>query len=75
MKLTDRQVIILKALAHFKFLTSKQLKQIFHGLSLSAINHNIRQLKTFRYPLMKSLDFGVVPGKGRLSRIHFLSTA
>ncbi len=74
MKITHRQAIILKALSYFKFLTSNQLEQVLN-CSLSTINGALRGLKTFRYPLVKSVDFGVAPGKGRLAPVHHLTEA
>ena len=61
MKLTERQILILEALARFKFLTTKQLQLIFSKNSISYINKSIQALKQVKYPLVKSLTFGVVP--------------
>jgi selenocysteine lyase/cysteine desulfurase len=61
MRLTEKQIIILEALARFKYLTSKQLQIIFTSKSTSAINTAIRSLKEYKYPLIKSLSFGITP--------------
>jgi len=61
MKLTERQILILEALARFKFLTTNNLQLIFSKKSNSYINSAIRSLKQTKYPLVKSLNFGVVP--------------
>ena len=61
MRLTEKQIIILEALARFKYLTSQQLQIIFNSKTTSAINTAIRSLKGFKYPLVKSISFGIVP--------------
>jgi len=61
MKLTERQILILEALARFKFLTTNNLQLIFSKKSNSYINSAIHDLKQVKYPLVKSLNFGVVP--------------
>lgn len=61
MKLTEKQIVILEALARFKYLTSQQLQLIFQNKSASAINTAIRSLKDLKNPLVKSLCFGVLP--------------
>lgn len=61
MKLTEKQIVILEALARFKYLTSQQLQLIFQNKSASAINTAIRPLNDLKNPLIKSLCFGVLP--------------
>lgn len=63
MKLTEKERVILEALARFKYLTTKQLQRIFHDCCRSTINRAIRSLKAYKSPLVKSLEFGVVPGQ------------
>jgi len=41
-KITEKQRIILEALAYFKFLTTHQLKLIFNDSNSSGINQAIR---------------------------------
>jgi len=45
MRLTEKQIKVLEALARFKFLTSNQLQTIFSLESCSYINTTIRNLK------------------------------
>ena len=73
MRLTEKQINILEALARFKFLTSRQLQLIFTLQSCSYINTAIRNMKTWKSPLITSIDFGIAPWKGRLARVHFLT--
>ena len=75
MRLTEKQIIILEALARFKYLTSQQLQIIFTSKSTSSINTAIRSLKSFKYPLIKSLSFWITPWHGKLPHIHFLTSA
>ena len=63
MKLTEKQLVILEAVAWFKYLTTKQLQMIFFDKNRSAINSALRDLKACKYPLIKSLEFGVNPGR------------
>ncbi len=63
MKLTESQILILEALARFKYLTTYHLQLIFDKKSCSHINATIRSLKTYKYALVSSLSFGVVPGR------------
>ncbi|MCP4414796.1 MAG: hypothetical protein GY808_19735 [Gammaproteobacteria bacterium] len=60
MKLSEKQLIILEALARFKYLTSQQLQQIFGKKSCSYINSAIRKLRLFKPTLIRSIDFGVI---------------
>lgn len=73
MKLTERQILILEALARFKFLTTNHLQLIFSKKSNSYINSAIHDLKQVKYPLVKSLSFGVIPWKWRLANVHCLT--
>jgi len=75
MRLTEKQLVILEALARFKFLTTKQLQIIFNAKNTSAINTAIRKLKCMKYSPIKSIDFGIAPWVGRLAKIHYLGTA
>ena len=75
MKITINEQIILMALARFKFLTSAQLKHLLGCKSLSTVNTAIRSLKSFRNSLVKSMGFGLAPGKGRMAPIHYLTKA
>lgn len=75
MKLTEKQIVILEALARFKYLTSQQLQLIFQNKSASAINTAIRPLNDLKNPLIKSLCFGVLPWYGRLRKVHCLSSS
>jgi len=61
MRLTEKQLVILEALARFKFLTTKQLQIIFNAKNTSAINTAIRNLKCMKYSPIKSIDFGIAP--------------
>jgi len=61
MKITVNEQIILMALARFKFLTSDQMKHILGCKSLSTVNSALRRLKAFRFSLVKTIGFGVVP--------------
>ena len=61
MRLTEKQIVILEALARFKFLTVNHLKVIFNAKSESAINTAIRSLKALKYTPIQSIDFGVLP--------------
>ena len=63
MTLTETQRVILEALARFKYLTSQQLQLIMNLQTTSSINTAIRGLKVQKYPLIKSISFGIVPGK------------
>jgi len=73
MKLTEKQLVILEAVAWFKYLTTKQLQMIFFDKNRSAINSALRDLKACKYPLIKSLEFGVNPGRWRYAAIHHLT--
>ena len=73
MRLTEKQIKILEALARFKFLTSQQLQLIFTLQSCSYINTAIRKINTWKTSLITSIDFGIAPWKGRLARVHFLT--
>lgn len=73
MRLTEKQIKILEALARFKFLTSQQLQLIFTLQSCSYINTAIRKMNTWKTSLINSIDFGIAPWKGRLARVHFLT--
>ena len=73
MKLTEKQRIILEALARFKYLTTKQLQMILHSNNRGSINSAIRELKSAKFPLIKSMEFWVVPGKWRLAAVHHLT--
>lgn len=75
MRLTEKQIIILEALARFKYLTSQQLQIIFNSKTTSAINTAIRSLKGFKYPLVKSISFGIVPWYGKLPHVHYLTSS
>lgn len=75
MNITVNELVILMALARFKFLTSAQLKRILGCKSLSTVNSALRSMRRFRYPLVKSVDFGVAPGKGRLAPVYYLTKA
>lgn len=61
LKIVEKQIVILEALARFKYLTSKQLQLIFNSQSCSYINATIRNLKKYKYPLIKSIEFGIAP--------------
>jgi hypothetical protein len=61
MRLTEKQLVILEALARFKYLTSKQLQIIFNARTTGTINTAIRKLKCVKYPPIKSIGFGIVP--------------
>ena len=73
MRLTEKQIVILEALARFKFLTVNHLKVIFNAKSESAINTAIRSLKALKYTPIQSIDFGVLPRIGRLAKVHCLT--
>ena len=74
-RLTETEERILTALATYRFLTPQQM--VFAGVSHSR-RHLYATLTTLarRSPKLTSeLDFGVLPGKGRLSRIYHLTPA
>jgi len=57
----EKQIVLLEALARFKYLTTKQLQLIFGLKSNSYTNTIIRNLKSRKHPLIKSIEFGIVP--------------
>lgn len=57
----EKQIVILEALARFKYLTTKQLQFIFGLKSNSYTNSVLRSLKSRKHPLINSIGFGVVP--------------
>ena len=69
----EKQIVLLEALARFKYLTTKQLQLIFGLKSNSYTNTIIRNLKSRKHPLIKSIEFGIIPWIGRLAKVHFLS--
>jgi len=60
MKLSEKQLIILEALARFKYLTSHQLQELFNMKSCSYINAAIKKLNIAKSPVIKSIDFGII---------------
>jgi len=64
----------LEALSIYRYLTARQLVDL--GIAASdtvARDHVLRHLKKGRFPLVKSKDFGLWPGYGRLPHIHYLT--
>lgn len=72
--LTLRQIEILKALARFKYMTTEQIV-LYLGLKhIGYCNTCIKDLKkSKKHPLMQSLEFGIMPKHGKLSRVHYLT--
>jgi len=61
MNILEKQIIILEALARFKYLTTQQLQFIFSLKSNSYTNTLIRGLKSRKHPLVHSIEFGIIP--------------
>jgi hypothetical protein len=71
-RVTSTELAILDALATYRFLTPAQMLRLGFTRSrrhLYAAIHNIWQRES---PLIGALDFGVLPQRGRLPRIHYL---
>ncbi|NVJ92347.1 MAG: replication-relaxation family protein [Methylocystaceae bacterium] len=72
--LADSQVFILKALATYRFLTVKQLLKLDYQISRNQLYAKLKPMREEAKPLVKTIDFGSVPGEGRLDAIYCLST-
>jgi hypothetical protein len=73
MRITDRQLQILEALARFKHLTAKQIAMLFKVKSSSNVSALLRELRTPKKPLVEKRGFWVVPIHWKLPDIHFLT--
>lgn len=74
MIINDTQVRILEALARYRFLTNRQLVTLgLYKTEKSLREKVLPRLKGTSQPLMKSMDFGFVAGKGRLPQVHYLT--
>ena len=74
-RLTETEERILRALATYRFLTPQQMRMC--GVSQSRRHlYTILSTLSRRSPkLIAELDFGVLPGKGRLPRVYYLTKA
>lgn len=72
-KLADSQIFILKALACFRFLTVKQMLALGYKISRTQLYATIKPMRDDAKPLIKAIDFGSIPGQGRLDVVYFLS--
>ncbi len=72
--LADSQVFILKALATYRFLTVKQFLKLDYKISRNQLYSKLKPMREDAKPLVKSIDFGSIPGVGRLDAIYCLST-
>lgn len=72
-QLSGGQEFILKALARFRFLTVRQMLMLDCPYSQSQLYSNLKPLKATPKPLVKFIDFGSLPGEGRLDILYFLS--
>lgn len=72
--LSSQQIHALEALAQFQYLTTAQLMDCRVSKSLPVIRNKVLYylVETHR-PFAKYRDFGTLPGKGRLSRIYYLT--
>ena len=57
MRITDRQLQILEALARFKHLTAKQIAMLFKVKSSSNVSALLRELRTPKKPLVEKRGF------------------
>ena len=74
MILNNKHIEALEALQQYRFLTAKQFVRIgIFNTEKQARDKYLSLMKRKRNPPIKSLDFGVVAGKGKLAQIHHLT--
>lgn len=74
-RITETQERILTALATYRFLTAAQLRVLGVSDSRRYLYSTLRTLTQRRPAVIGELDFGVLPGRGRLSRLYHLTPA
>ena len=72
-RLTGTELAILEALATYRFLTADQMMRLGVTKAKRHLYVTLRTLKQRKPALLIELDFGVLPTKGRLSRIYTLT--
>lgn len=73
MVLTEKQEQILLLLGRFKFLTTSQMIRLGIDRHRSNLSTALAPLKSGKRPLVKTLEFGLMPQKGRVESLYFLS--
>jgi len=74
MRLTDSDTKALTALATYQYLNTLQLERLGVGKTAKQIrDYTLKHLESVNPALVKSQDFGVIAGKGRLHKIYFLT--
>lgn len=73
MVLTPKQENILLQLARYKFLTTSQMLALEIDSYKSNLSTALSRIKDGKRPLIKKLDFGLIPRKGRVEALYYLT--
>lgn len=73
MVLTEKQEQVLLHLSRYKFLTTSQMIRLGIDRHRSNLSTALAPLKDGKHPLVKTLDFGLMPRKGRVESLYFLT--
>ena len=73
MVLTEKQEQILLHLGRFKFLTTSQMIRLGIDRHRSNLSTALAPVRGGKRPLVKTLEFGLMPKKGRVESLYFLS--
>ncbi len=73
MILSEKQEQILHQLGRYKFLTTSQMIRLGIDRHRSNLSTALAPLKAGKRPLVKTLEFGLMPRKGRVESFYFLS--
>lgn len=71
--LKPSEIAILDALGTFRFLTAEQMVTAGAGKTKSALYTLLKSLTDGRKAPVAKLDFGSIPGRGRLSQVYYLT--